>query len=459
MMRATWERIDPKHRRIVAVAAGAGMLFGTIALFAGEGDAESRRHDNRNEVVRNVLTDKSTRDVSLDGMAAQIKIANDQADALRKEVDNLRRELARDERRDTQSAEVEADIAELREQLDVLTAQNMDLLSRKGSEPAQGAQLEDEDSEWADYMPEGSERQIAGGNVEKASLNPDPSPEEVFRRAPRPSQTLPPAATSTERGRQQASEDAQTQAESKGLTIYTHYEKPEEGDVASAEEAKEQNVYLPAGSILTGVLLNGMDAPTSQGSRRDPFPATVRVQHEAILPNRFTADVKECFLIVSGYGDLASERVYLRGETISCVREDGGVIEARLDSYAVGEDGKAGVRGRVVSKQGAMIARSMTAGFFSGAAKAFDVDAVPIIQTGDNVNGQTQYQSNFHPSMFQGAAAQGASGALERVAQFYIDMAEGIFPVVEVDAGRQIELIMTSGTSLQIRSPGQSRKG
>mgnify|MGYP001484899961 CR=1 FL=1 len=61
--------------------------------------------------------------------------------------------------------------------------------------------------------------------------------------------------------------------------------------------------------------------------------------------------------------------------------------------------------------------------------------------------------------MFQGAAAQGASGALERVAQFYIDMAEGIFPVVEVDAGRQIELIMTSGTSLQIRSPGQSRKG
>ncbi len=33
------------------------------------------------------------------------------------------------------------------------------------------------------------------------------------------------------------------------------------------------------------------------------------------MPNRFRADVRECFLIVSGYGDLSSERAYLRGET------------------------------------------------------------------------------------------------------------------------------------------------
>lgn len=459
MIRATWERIDPKHRRIVAVVAGAGLLFGTIALFAGEGDAESRRHDNRNEVVRNVLTDKSTRDVSLDGLAAQIKIANDQADALRKDIDTLRRELAREERRETQDANVQAEVAELRDQVAVLSEQNMDLLSRQGSQTNQASGQEAEDSEWAGYLPEGYEGEVAEGNIEKTSLKTEPTPEEVFRQAPRPAQPQPMPSDTADRRQQRASDDAQAQAEPQGLTIYTHYEKPEEGDATGQADAKEQSVYLPAGSILTGVLLNGMDAPTSQGSRRDPFPATIRVQHEAILPNRFTADVKECFLIVSGYGDLASERAYLRGETISCVREDGGVIEARLDSYAVGEDGKAGVRGRLVSKQGAMIARSMTAGFFSGAAKAFDVDAVPIIQTGDNVNGQTNYQSNFDPAMFQGAAAQGASSALDRVAQFYIDMAEGIFPVIEIDAGRQVELIMTSGTSLQIRSPGQGRQG
>jgi conjugal transfer pilus assembly protein TraB len=31
---------------------------------------------------------------------------------------------------------------------------------------------------------------------------------------------------------------------------------------------------------------------------------------------------------------------------------DGGAIEAPIDAYATGEDGKVGVRGRVVSKQG-----------------------------------------------------------------------------------------------------------
>ena len=98
-----------------------------------------------------------------------------------------------------------------------------------------------------------------------------------------------------------------------------------------------------------------------------------------------------------------------------------------------------------------MIARTMLAGFMSGAAEAFDVNPIPVIQTGNNVGGDASYQSNYSPSMFQGAAAQGASKALDRVAEFYIELAEGMYPVIEVDAGRQIELIMTKGTELKIR--------
>ncbi len=60
--------------------------------------------------------------------------------------------------------------------------------------------------------------------------------------------------------------------------------------------------------------------------------------------------------------------------------------------------------------------------------------------------------------MLQGAAVKGASKALDRIAQFYIDMAEGIFPVIEVDAGRQVDIIVTKGTNLQIRSTGGAKK-
>ena len=66
-----------------------------------------------------------------------------------------------------------------------------------------------------------------------------------------------------------------------------------------------------------------------RASRREASPPRPwsGVKDLAILPNRVRADVRECFIIVSGYGDLASERAYLRGETFTCVRADGGVIE------------------------------------------------------------------------------------------------------------------------------------
>lgn len=67
--------------------------------------------------------------------------------------------------------------------------------------------------------------------------------------------------------------------------------------------------------------------------------------------------MRECFVLLAGYGDLSSERAYLRGETVSCVLLDGSVIETR-QGYAAGEDGKAGVRGRLVTKQGQFIARA-----------------------------------------------------------------------------------------------------
>lgn len=40
---------------------------------------------------------------------------------------------------------------------------------------------------------------------------------------------------------------------------------------------------LPAGSILSGVSVTGMDAPTGKQAQRDPFPSLIRVKNEAIL--------------------------------------------------------------------------------------------------------------------------------------------------------------------------------
>ncbi|MCG8026307.1 MAG: conjugal transfer protein TraB, partial [Candidatus Thiodiazotropha endolucinida] len=46
----------------------------------------------------------------------------------------------------------------------------------------------------------------------------------------------------------------------------------------------------------------------------------------------------------------------------------------------------------------------------------------------------------------------GASAALTRLADYYMDMADQIFPVVEVDAGRQIDIVLTSGFKLNVKN-------
>ena len=53
--------------------------------------------------------------------------------------------------------------------------------------------------------------------------------------------------------------------------------------------------------------------------------------------------MRECFALLSAFGELSSERASMRGEQISCILVDGTVMQRPLKAYGVGEDGKAGV--------------------------------------------------------------------------------------------------------------------
>jgi len=223
-----------------------------------------------------------------------------------------------------------------------------------------------------------------------------------------------------------------------------------ENSTASPKKKKSkiesESIFVPAGSILSGTLITGMDAPANESTRNEPFPTLLRIKGEAILPNRFRMDLRECFIIASGYGDLSSERAYIRGETISCINEKEEILESPIDLYAVGEDGKIGIRGRLVSKNGQVLARALMAGFMQGVSTAFQPQAVPSVslQPGQNVS----FQSLVSKDALGSALLGGTSKALDRLADYYIKIAEGIFPVIEIDAGRKIDLIVKKGIKL-----------
>ncbi len=222
--------------------------------------------------------------------------------------------------------------------------------------------------------------------------------------------------------------------------------EPNEGGLIDSDEGV---VYLPAGSFFSGVLLTGLDAPTQLAAKSSPMPVVIRVKKEAILPNHFTLDIRECHVIGQAIGDLSSERAHIRAQSITCVRNDGKSVESAIQANAVSDfDGKLGIAGRLVSKNGNLLAGSMAAGFMSGISEA----VAPQRTTSINTSGgdRAVWESVDLGSVASAGVFQGSADAMDRLAEYYIALAEQIHPVIEISPGRSITFAVLSGTKLKL---------
>lgn len=217
-----------------------------------------------------------------------------------------------------------------------------------------------------------------------------------------------------------------------------------------ATDSPRRAVDLPVGSILRGVLLTGVDAPTGMQSKRDPIPVLMRIKHDAALPNRFSADVKECFVVLAATGDLSTERAMMRAETLSCVREDGEVVEAVLDAYALGDDGKAGIRGRLVSRNGSLVAKAAAASFAEALSQIFRPVAIQGFNTSPRQ--RTEFQAPETAEALEAAGYAGFGGAMRRLSDYFVDLADEIVPFIEVDAAREVEAVLLKSVAIANRS-------
>jgi len=227
-------------------------------------------------------------------------------------------------------------------------------------------------------------------------------------------------------------------------TISKAGKAPADASKAANPPARDSRRYIPSGAFTRAILLGGLDAPTGGQAQRNPQPVLLRLVDNAVLPNHFRSRIKECFVVGAGYGDVSSERAYIRTESLSCVTRDGAAIDVPIKGYVAGEDGKAGMRGRLVSKQGQLLANALLAGVASGIGHAFQqgsttVSVSPLGTTGTVEPGK-QLEAGF---------GTGVGRALDRLAQYYISLAEKVFPVIEVDAGRTVDVVVTQGISLQ----------
>ncbi len=228
-----------------------------------------------------------------------------------------------------------------------------------------------------------------------------------------------------------------------GIKVVSQAENESRNDAKKKDGMK---IYLPP-SFMEGTLLSGMYAPANSGGKGEPLPGLIRIKNLAILPNSVKADLKGCFVIVEAQGSLFDERAHVRLDTLSCLAKNGeSVIDQRVKGYVVDEDGFVGLRGTVVSKMGAAVARSLFAGFVAGFG-----DAVAQSTTITSISPLGTTQTFNTDEAAKAGAGKGLSQAGHDLQRFLLDLGKQAIPAIEVGAMRPVTVVISEGVDLEIK--------
>lgn len=201
--------------------------------------------------------------------------------------------------------------------------------------------------------------------------------------------------------------------------------------------AKTAENYIPMGAYVKSVLISGLEASTGVNAQANPRPVLMRTLEKAILPDGKTSALHNCRLLGASYGDISSERAYIRLEAMACMANDK-VVDFPVYGYVTGSDGKVGIRGHVVMRDAALVSRAFVGGLLSGFGDSISDN---FTETSINPLGSTTSVKNGQNVEY--GAAQGVSNAADMYADYNIKRAEQYQAVIEVPAGEMIDVVFT----------------
>ncbi|MFY4797069.1 TrbI/VirB10 family protein [Aliarcobacter butzleri] len=209
------------------------------------------------------------------------------------------------------------------------------------------------------------------------------------------------------------------------------------------EETKSMDLMM---GLVDALMVTGVDAPTNVGTKnsdaKDPLPVLLSVSGEALIANSYMQDYKDCLILATATGNATTERAYLRLSKLSCVSSNGTKrIEADVEGWVYGEDNKVGVSGFLVTKSGTLILKSLMAGILQGIADS--------AKNSDNYFETTTANGRTFSSNAADGFGSGVGSAFKTLADFYIEMAKDLYPVIEVKGGRSVQLLMKGAKELK----------
>ena len=209
--------------------------------------------------------------------------------------------------------------------------------------------------------------------------------------------------------------------------------------------------YVPPNAYVEAKVLVGVDAATGTSYSQDPKPVLFRILGPAThvgADGKFqTTDLTGCLINGAAYGELPSEKVYVKLQKITCPAGPGRFSVATVEGYVTSK-GKAGVRGPVISREGQFTSRAMLAGALNGLGQGLSKN-VQASQSGVTTSitgaGALSAQELTPGQIATGSLGTGVSQAASMLADYYIKRAEQYQPVIEMPTGIQVELVFLSG--------------
>lgn len=215
---------------------------------------------------------------------------------------------------------------------------------------------------------------------------------------------------------------------------------------AEQEQKKKKRNWIPSNSIFKATLVTGVYAPTMAAGKQSPYPVVLRLKDLSFFPNEVRKDLSGCFLGGEAYGNLSDERVNIRLNNLSCLSETNQtVIDVPVAGFVQGEDGITGMAGRVVSRQGQVMAAAFVASFLQGMGEAFGL--ANQTSTVSSLTGSTTTAISGNDIIKYGAGS-GFSESFKMLAKYYTDILNDTAPVIEILGGRDVEVIINKGVDI-----------
>ena len=206
-----------------------------------------------------------------------------------------------------------------------------------------------------------------------------------------------------------------------------------------------QNCILP-GTYAKAVMLSAADASASVNGQSNTTPILFTILGNGSLPGGHHSHLKGCRVIAEVYGDISSDRGEAKLVNISCIK-NGKTIVKKINGY-VSYEGKEGIRGIPVMRNGKILFNAGVAGALGGLGSAAQSYANTNTMTASGPS--TTVDPSKLPFSMIGGGIEKSSNLL---GQYYVKLAEQYHPIIELNAGTLVNLVFLSQFTL---TPGDN---